>query len=544
MKRFLPAVLALSAIANPSGWALAEGEERPAVQKGIQFIKSQVSGMSPGVAGLASLAMIKAEVPANDPALRDCMARFSSTFNGTSYKPAQVGGLDNYEAAVVSMALVNIDPIAYKPLFAACTQYLISKQNANGSWDYSHRTTGDTSMSQYALLALWEAENAGIDIPPSVWDRAASWLVSSQSGAGGWTYHRDESQYIDTISMTAAGVGSLILCQKQLARHRKGQDLVNPLMSPLTIDGQDANSRYKVTTTAASINAAVRNGNDWIAGRFQVNTSATMGQSPYYGLYGIERMAALAKDEKINLGFDWYGKGLPFVLSTQQTNGSWNSQHDSVPNTCWAILFSTKSTQKSLRKIEIRRLGAGTLRGGRGLPSDMSNMEIVQGQLVVRPMGGAIEGMLAVLENNRADNADAALAGLVSQYEAKGPSVLRPMKDRFRKLLGDRDPSIRRIAVWGLGRTADLDVAPILIKTLMDPDDDMVSEARIGLQVLSRKLDGFGPARGASPDQKQDSARRWQEWYQAAKPPDLDAPDLLVPTATAKPAPATPPPAQ
>ena len=55
--------------------------------------------------------------------------------------------------------------------------------------------------------------------------------------------------------MTGAGIGSLMICQKQLARHRKGQDLINPLMTPLTIDGQAADTRYKVETPAAPINA-------------------------------------------------------------------------------------------------------------------------------------------------------------------------------------------------------------------------------------------------------------------------------------------------
>ena len=45
--------------------------------------------------------------------------------------------------------------------------YLISRQNGNGSWDYSDRNQGDTSISQYAVLGLWEAENAGVDVPPS-----------------------------------------------------------------------------------------------------------------------------------------------------------------------------------------------------------------------------------------------------------------------------------------------------------------------------------------------------------------------------------------
>ena len=83
-------------------------------------------------------------------------------------------------------------------------------------------------------------------------------------------------------------------------------------------------------------------------------------------------------------------------------------------------------------------------------------------------MNGAVEGMLAVLEDPRAENADSALAGLVARYQADGPAVLRPYKDRFRKLLTDRDPGLRQVAAWALARTGDLDVVPALIDALVD----------------------------------------------------------------------------
>ena len=129
-------------------------------------------------------------------------------------------------------------------------------------------------------------------------------------------------------------------------------------------------------------------------------------------------------------------------------------------NTCWAMLFLTKSTAKTLRRIQIQRLGAGTLLGGRGLPKDLTSMTVAGGRVVSRPMNGAIEGMLAVLEDPRAEQADAAVAGLVDRYYREGPDVLRPYKPRFRKMLADRDPGVRRVAAWALAHTGDMDVVP------------------------------------------------------------------------------------
>ena len=49
-------------------------------------------------------------------------------------------------------------------------------------------------------------------------------------------------------------------------------------------------------------------------------------------------------------------------------------------------------------------------------------MTVAGGRVVSRPMNGAIEGMLAVLEDPRAEQADAAVAGLVDRYYREGPA--------------------------------------------------------------------------------------------------------------------------
>ena len=44
------------------------------------------------------------------------------------------------------------------------------------------------------------------------------------------------------------------------------------------------------------------------------------------------------------------------------------------------------------------------------------------GHVVARPMDGAVEGMLAVLEDPRVEDAASALAGLVARYRTEGPA--------------------------------------------------------------------------------------------------------------------------
>lgn len=499
--------------------APAQEGQSAAVQRGVQYLRGVAGTQETGESALAALALSKAELPASDPAVAAAVARVRRRFNGSTYQPERSGGSDVYEAGVICLAFANVDPVGLKAEIEAAARYLMSAQKAKGCWDYSGRESGDTSISQYAVLGLWEAENAGVDIPPRVWDRAAGWFIGSQEPAGNWVYHPGEADK-PSISMAAAGVGSLLICQRQLARHRQAMETgVSKLLTPVGLERKA--EKFTAANSVASLNAAIRRGLTWIAANFNTGSAEILGKTPFYGLYGIERIGGLASKDDLG-GVDWFAKGSAYIEAKQAAGGSWNAEFGTTPNTAWAMLFLVKSTAKSVKKYDVKRLGAGTLLGGRGLPSDLSSLTIAQGRVVVRPMNGAIEGMLDVLADPRADQADAALAGLVDRYKVEGPKALRPHKERFRKLLADRDPGVRKVAAWALGRTADLDAVPALIAALKDPDGPVSLEAQTGLQVISRKLDGLGPPPGATAEQKADAARKWRAWYDSARPPSTE----------------------
>jgi hypothetical protein len=524
----IAAWVVVGAVAPGAAVAQQREQANPAIARGVAYLKSQVSGLDVGKAALVALALNKADVPNEDPAIQACLRRVLPQFTAEGYSPEKRGGHDVYETAVVIMALANLDPVAYKPQVEAAARYLIQIQKPNGSWDYEGRTAGDTSMAQYALLGLWEADGVGVEVPPQVWDAAALWFISAQFPSGGWNYHIDQNVYLETVSMTAAGVGSLMLCQRMLAPYRKGFDTIHPLLTPLIVEGGDLASKFRPVSTTQAVNVSMNRGIEWLARNYAPAETPLMGQSTYYGLYGMERTGALAQGDKLKPLGNWYERGFQFTLGGQSGDGSWNSRdvnHGVPANTSWAVLYLTRATAKSVRKIEIRKLGAGTLLGGRDLPSDLNNMTIAQGRVVVRPMNGAVEGMIAVLEDPRSTEIGSALAGLIARYTESGPDVLRPYKDRFRKLLADRDPGLRRVACWALGRTSDIDVAVDLIRTLLDPDEAVAAEARVSLELLSRKLTGYGPPRGATVDQRLEAAKKWRDWYEAVRPSGLETID-------------------
>ena len=93
---------------------------------------------------------------------------------------------------------------------------------------------------------------------------------------------------------------------------------------------------------------------------------------------------------------------------------------------------------------------------------------------------------------------------------------------------------VRKIAMWGLGRCEDLDLAKVLLDGLADPDLDVRIEARNALCVLSRKPNGFGhpadPHAGLDPratkEEKVKAAEQWSakvaadwaRWYLRVRP--------------------------
>jgi len=98
-----------------------------------------------------------------------------------------------------------------------------------GAWGYGGpERTGDNSCSQFALLALWEADRAGIRINPALIRMVERAWLRRQRRDSGWTYAGQPNVDTDsTLSMTTAGLASLFICQDVLTNtcqpyaHRK-----------------------------------------------------------------------------------------------------------------------------------------------------------------------------------------------------------------------------------------------------------------------------------------------------------------------------------
>ena len=99
-----------------------------------------------------------------------------------------------YDTGIAIMFLVAVDPSRYRFEIESLVESLHLRQKTDGAWGYppehpTHGATCDTSMTQYAVLGLWEAEDqAGVETPRLVWDRVARWLLLTQDSSGGFGY--------------------------------------------------------------------------------------------------------------------------------------------------------------------------------------------------------------------------------------------------------------------------------------------------------------------------------------------------------------------
>ncbi|MBI3857863.1 MAG: zf-HC2 domain-containing protein [Planctomycetes bacterium] len=293
-------------------------------------------------------------------------------------KPALEKQLERtYNVALTAMVLEELDRVKYQKRIAQCAQFLLDNQCGNGQWDYGKPSifveevnvpplppkskgprkvivtrkregpaTGDNSNSMYAMLGLRACHDAGIVLPRASIDQAAKGWRDSQSrsvagkvpalsASEGWCYSRHDHKPYG--SMTAGGVGSLVICDYILnADWRK---------DPHVLAGME-----------------------WLAKNFSVTYNpgpyehASMEENSlhqhHYYLYALERAAILYGTEQIG-GNYWFAKGVSALVDSQRPDGSWKSgSGDVVMDTCFAVLFLRKATRAL---VETPTQGAGTV---------------------------------------------------------------------------------------------------------------------------------------------------------------------------------------
>lgn len=537
------AFLATRATAAPTEREVkAEREIKAAIDKAVAYLRQSLPSLDEGRTSLATLALLKAGVSKDSPEMKAALEKIASRvssdgkFNFTNHF--------NYDGGVTLMALANADAKKYRPQIEAIAKFLIANQGTDGDWDYPMRAQGDTSISQYAVLGLWEASRAGVTVPRGVWDKAARWHITRQQNDGGFAYHPGGpgGGGGSTHTMTVAGTASLLVARMHLFGSAGDQSDVDDdvpvgtrkrnrkkfgLLIRSSGDAEDPSAEEAaeaaavgsgpLTTRLNSLDKSVGGGRKWIADRFMIEPP-TMWKMYY--LYGLERLAALAGVQQI-AGHDWYEEGAARLVATQGAGGTWDDGCGTVAATSFGVMFLVKATQKMLnRQPRQPRFGGGLLIGGRGLPENLEDAQLDKGLVKVRKLKGPVDELLAALENAESQTVESAQAALIDSIANENPESLIGQTDRVLKLARDKRPEVRRTAYWALGRTNDLRVAPVLINGLLDVDLSCVVEARNALRYLSKRLNYIELPDEPTEAQRAQAVAQWKKWYQSVRPYD------------------------
>ncbi len=300
--------------------AVTREEVERAIRDGVRYLKqgqkadgswADVNGDAhTGTTSLVTLALLTAGEKPDSPAVRKASS-YLRTFG-----PDQLNS--TYSIALQTMVYAAADPQRDLLRIAANVNWLETAQIKPGdavpwpgSWAYSsskRAQPGDNSNSQYALLGLNAASEAGVPIKPEVWALARAYWEHCQKRDGSWAYTPDSAA--STASMTCAGISSLVITG---LKRFQGQE---------SIQGDQVNNCGK-GVASMSLQRSI----DWLANHFQVGQNYGNGQQwKLYYLYGLERAGRLG-----GLRFfgqhDWYRLGAEELVHEQnRLSGYWQGR--------------------------------------------------------------------------------------------------------------------------------------------------------------------------------------------------------------------------
>ncbi|RMG02203.1 MAG: hypothetical protein D6741_04105 [Planctomycetota bacterium] len=528
LARIAAAVLCVAfAARTASGLTPQSPEVRAAVERGLKFLETGAGSERIGALGedaLIGLAFLKAH-HADHPLVAKSAERIAHAVPG-SHQPGDfpIGRWDIYSTGLSLIFLCSYDPIRYRNEITAIIDYLKFRQKSHGGWGYplndpEHGKTGDTSQTQYAVLGLWEAIQAGIPVDPAPLDRVCMWLIRTQDPGGGYAYQGHPApgnqlvrQPGVRVGMGVAGTASLYVCASFMRpSESEGDDGLPGAVQRVPDRAQQRGIRFSVSP--ALVRAGLNRGNMYIEQNFKIDS----GMYRYYYLYTVERYFSFRElvDGRGNWP-DWYTAGAEYLLEHQEKDGSWIDRCGKVPDTAFAIMFLVRSTQQAIQKA--RDFGPGVLVGGRGLPKTTGSVRLEDGRVVALPVRISPDELTSVFDDpDKAESLRKLEAlGNMSGEEVK-KLLVSDIGEKLKELAGDPSPEARMAAVRALGKAGNLQYVPVLIYALTDPDPAIVLEADRALRRLSRQLTpGLPP--GFDETQRANAIAKWKEWYRSIRP--------------------------
>ena len=306
---------------------------------------AEYPGYPPGATALCTLALLSAGLDAEHPTIVKAL-EYLRTFTPEMQN-------QTYPISLQTMVLCQASPKKDLPLIQRNVDWLADRQfNTQnvyrGGWSYTGiaqaNSRTDNSNSQFAMLALYEAEKAGAAIPDRVWREAEGYWTRMQNADGSWGYtvpKPDGTPINGNVShpvrgsMTCAGIAALAM------------------IGDLTAGGASRveGGRVECCRPVQGDNAErIERGIEWLAEHFSVrNNPGTAENSDtyvFYYLYGLERTGRLTSLRHIGQA-DWYREGADYLLRRKGLLSQfWRAPGDlrgmDTLSTSFALLFLSK----------------------------------------------------------------------------------------------------------------------------------------------------------------------------------------------------------
>ncbi len=287
----------------------------------------EVAAYPGGVTALCTLALLNAGVEPDDPR----MQRALNYLRGLSPEKT-------YTVALQTMVFCAAEPSKDLIRIQKNAKWLEIKQLPSGGWSYPDGAQqGDNSNSQFAVLALHEAERAGAVVRQETWEKAARYWRDCQNADGSWGYQPGWQQ--GTGSMTCAGIASTVICG--LRTDKRDAVIDDGLVSCCQLHEEDDSLERALS---------------WLGNNFSVKRNPGLRRMGhvwhYYYLYALERVGRLTARRLIDR-FDWYREGTQFlVLEQDQFSHHWTGSgtYETNPQitTAYSLLFLSKGRRPVL----------------------------------------------------------------------------------------------------------------------------------------------------------------------------------------------------
>jgi hypothetical protein len=268
----------------------------------------------------------------------------------------------------------------------------------------------------------------------------------------------------------------------------------------------------------AQVNEVVALGKSYFAKNYTSDYKMEPATFIHYYMYAMERyksfLAELQPKEKDDN--KWYDDGYAMLAKTQHADGSWHTPGYQVPDTCFAVLFLMRSTKKIIEHA--KAFGGGILTGGRGLPENAADILIAPGGIRTKPLKGPAMELLQKLAPDD-PHMEEVLAGLEGQSLVEDGDRQNDVQKRLHRMMSQaKSPEAKAAALQLLGRTRNLDEAPLLIEALKDPDPVVFIAANQALRFLARKFGDAGFYGGADENGRKQAIEKWKAWYREIRP--------------------------